>query len=312
MGYGGWYSYLNAKDDWAKTGEDSSVAIDVLANDVGASGIVKVNGKPVTADTPPLVLASGATVDLDGTTLLYDPGSAFQTLNTGQSASDKFSYTVSGSGKSTDTAYVKVTITGEDEEQPVSNLPPVAADDEAVLPQLLIDLSRPTNPRSVEIDVLANDTDPNGGPLKVATIAGIKVDTDPTTTDVPDTVTLNKGTATVTLNADGSLTYTEIPLDLDLVIQIDGHELDDGGGLVLDDGGGFEWFEPDPISPYYPDDSDLWPVDSFTYTVTNDKGAESNAATVTVSQPLDVMIIHSGVPGEGADYNLDSADPWLM
>ena len=80
MSYGGWYSYLNAKDDWAKTGEDSSVAINVLANDVGAHGVVKVNGKPVTADTAPIVLASGATVDLDGTTLLYDPGSAFQTL----------------------------------------------------------------------------------------------------------------------------------------------------------------------------------------------------------------------------------------
>jgi hypothetical protein len=47
-----------------RTREDSPITIDVLANDAGASGIVKVNGKPVTADAAPIVLASGATVDL--------------------------------------------------------------------------------------------------------------------------------------------------------------------------------------------------------------------------------------------------------
>jgi hypothetical protein len=140
-------------------------------------------------------------------------------LNAGQSASDKFSYTVSGSGKSTDTAYVKVTVAGKDEEQPVANQPPVAADDKAVLPIVVIDLDLPPSPRSVKIDVLANDKDPEGGPLKVATIAGTKVDTDPAT-DLSDTVTLDKGTATVTLNADGSLIYAEVYPDFGIEIQL--------------------------------------------------------------------------------------------
>ena len=63
-------------------------------------------------------------------------------------------------------------------------------------------------PNDVTINVLANDTDPNDDPLHVASIAGIKVDTDPETTDLPASVTLKSG-AQVTLNEDGSLTYTK-------------------------------------------------------------------------------------------------------
>ena len=304
----GWYKYLNAKDDWAKTDEDSPVAINVLANDVGAHGIVKVNGKPVTADTPPLVLTSGATVDLDGTTLLYDPDSAFQTLNTGQSAWDKFSYTVSGSGRSTDTADVKVTIAGKDEAQPDANRPPVAADDKAEVPVVINSDLSSTFPRSVKIDVRANDKDPEGSPLKVATIAGTKVDTDPAT-DLPDTVTLDKGTATVTLNADGSLTYAEVypdfELEFDFDFEIEGYELNENGELVPVDGGEPVLLDPDPISPSLPNYFDPWPINSFTYTATDDNGAESNAATVTIYEQFQGLDVEPVAVG-------DPTDPWLM
>ena len=97
------------------------MTIDVLANDVGALGIVKVNGTAVTADTPPITLTSGATVDLEGKTLLYDPGKAFQDLDSGESGSDKFTYTVVGKYKGTDTANVNVSIAGVTDDEPGSN-----------------------------------------------------------------------------------------------------------------------------------------------------------------------------------------------
>ena len=321
MGYDGWYSYLNAKDDWAKTDEDSPVVIDVLANDVGALGIIKVNGKPVTVDTAPIVLASGATVDLEGGTLRYDPGSAFQTLNAGQSASDTFSYTVSGSGRSTDTESVKVTVAGKDEAQPDPNRPPVAADDEAVLPEGVInpddpaysgflefegseEVNTPTYTTSVEIDVLANDTDPEGAPLKVASIAGTKVDTDPAT-DLPDTVALDDlGMTTVKLNADGSLTYTEVSFYFTLE--------DESLELMSTTDGDLVAIDPTTTPEEY-FDLELWPTGTFTYTAIDDKGAESNAAAVTLYREVSVLntVGVGEISMELPESDLDPTDLWL-
>jgi hypothetical protein len=279
--YDGWRKRLDAKDDWAKTDEDSPIAINVLANDVGALGIVKVNGKPIAADTPPVTLESGATVDLDGKTLIYDPGMAFQSLNSGENKSDTFSYTVAGYRGREDIANVAVTIEGVDE--PDSNNAPVAVDDKAYLPDYY-PLPLPYMPyaNSVNINVLENDTDADG----VATIAGTKVDTD-LNTDLPDTVTLEDSTATVKLNADGSLTYTEGAkyLDTEQYINVD---FDISIELVPTDlGGGVFPIEP-PSPPVL--------VDSFTYTATDDGGAESNPATVEVYRmfDIDVFVVEDG------------------
>lgn len=69
-----WWRRPDAKDDGAKTNEDTPVKIDVLHNDVGALGIIQVGETTVNADTSPVTLKSGATVDLEGKSLLYDPG----------------------------------------------------------------------------------------------------------------------------------------------------------------------------------------------------------------------------------------------
>src|SRR5512147_598424 len=130
---GWWRKGPDAIDDHANTDEDTSVTIPVLANDVGALGIVKVNDTKITADTPPVTLESGATVDLDGRTLLYDPGAAFQSLNSGESDSDTFTYTVVGYGNRTDTATVTVSIEGVTDD-PGPNHAPVAYNDTAYLP----------------------------------------------------------------------------------------------------------------------------------------------------------------------------------
>lgn len=222
-----WWKRPDAKDDKANTNEDTPVKINVLANDVGALGIVQVDGKPITADKP-VTLNSGATVDLEGKTLLYHPGEAFQDLNSGESKTDTFSYTVAGKYKGTDTANVNVSIAGVTDDDPSTNQPPVAADDKAYLStyypyplpyeeaatttdaSLSDDLIYTTlaigeegdpypYPNDVTINVLANDTDADGDNLTVTEINREPV-------DPGEVVELASG-ATVTLNKDGSLFY---------------------------------------------------------------------------------------------------------
>lgn len=110
-----------AADDTASTGADSAVGGNVLANDSDPDGdpltVVAVNGNAGAVGSP-VTLASGAILVLnaDGT-YSYDPNGRFDGLETGETATDSFAYTVSdGSGGST-TANVTVAVEGEDEEQ---------------------------------------------------------------------------------------------------------------------------------------------------------------------------------------------------
>jgi hypothetical protein len=148
--------------------------------------------------------------------------------------------------------------------------------------------------------------DPEGAPLKVASIAGTRVDTDPTTTDVSDTVALDDmGMTTVKLNADGSLTYTKVSLyifledeSLELVSTTDGE-------LVAID------LATTP-EEYF--DIELWAAGSFTYTAIDDKGGESNAAAVTLygeSYVLNTREVGE-ISMELPESDLDPTDVWLM
>ena len=64
----------------------------------------------------PVTLASGAllTLNADGS-LVYDPNGQFESLGTGQSATDSFSYTISDGNGETDTTVVTITINGEND-----------------------------------------------------------------------------------------------------------------------------------------------------------------------------------------------------
>ncbi|MEM6422090.1 MAG: VCBS domain-containing protein, partial [Pseudomonadota bacterium] len=111
----------DAEDDSAAVEEDGpAVTIDVLANDAPGSAMPAITAIDGTAVNPGgvVTLGSGAvvTLTLDGT-LSYDPGTAFQSLNTGQTGADSFGYTI-GSDAGTDTATVSVTIAGADEVPP--------------------------------------------------------------------------------------------------------------------------------------------------------------------------------------------------
>jgi hypothetical protein len=151
---------VNAQPDIAYTNQDQPTTIDVLNNDTGCN-------LDITSTTQP---ANGSvTINADNT-LNYTPNSGF-------SSTDYFTYTVIDCNGNTDQTTVAVIVLPEG----TPNLPPVANNDEATTP----------TDTPVTIDVLENDTDPNGDPITVTDI-------------IPPT----DGSGTVTINPDGTITFT--------------------------------------------------------------------------------------------------------
>jgi hypothetical protein len=128
-----------AQPDSATTTAGVPVLIDVLANDSDPNGdaleLVSVSS------------ASGGTVSIAGDQVRYAPGAGFVGM-------DSFTYTVRDAGGAEVTGEVMVTVGPE-------NDPPVAQDDSAMT----------TAGVPVSIDVLANDSDPDGDALELAAVA---------------------------------------------------------------------------------------------------------------------------------------------
>jgi VCBS repeat-containing protein len=173
-----------AANDGTTTDEDSPVA-------VVAPGVLINDSDPDVGDT--LTVTS---VDTSGTagsvtvwnadgSFTYDPNGQFEYLQTGSSATDSFTYTVSDGKGGTDTATVTITIDGV-------NDPPVALNDSVTT----------SENTPVTIDVLNNDSDIDGGTLAV----------DSATQGANGSVTCNATAVTYTpaINFTGtdSFTYT--------------------------------------------------------------------------------------------------------
>jgi len=100
-----------AADDSIAANEDSSVTIaasTLLANDIGDSG------NELAVASVSATSAKGATVELSGTDIIYDPTSvtALQALAAGETTTDTFTYTVDDGQGGTDIATVTVELTG--------------------------------------------------------------------------------------------------------------------------------------------------------------------------------------------------------
>ncbi|MEM7767128.1 MAG: Ig-like domain-containing protein [Pseudomonadota bacterium] len=163
--------------DTATTDEDTSVNVDVLANDSDAENdtltIVAIAGTDVVA---------GDTVDLgDATATLEANGTITVTPDADFSGDVTFAYSVSDGARTSDgTATVTV--------EPVNDAP-VASND----------VGSTEEDTSVNINVLDNDTDPENDALSVVAIAG---------TAVVAGDSVDVGDAMVTLEANGTLTVT--------------------------------------------------------------------------------------------------------
>ncbi len=167
---------------------------DVDPGDVDTLFVSAIAGQNVAIGD--ITLDSGAIVSLAGDgTINYNPNGAFQ-LALGATDTDSFTYTVSDVNGGSDTTTVEVIITGV-------NDAPVAKDDPTPEDEAdLVLFSAPDNAPVTTRPLTDNDEDPDGDTLLVTklndTVAAVGV---PVMLDDTDT-------ATATLNADGSITYT--------------------------------------------------------------------------------------------------------
>lgn len=152
---------INVSED-GTTGVPASV---LLANDIDADGdgliIQSINGS-----------GSNGTVSLVDGDVRYTAGAAYQYLQAGETANDSFSYTVSDGKGGTSTANVTVTVLG-------ANDGPTASDDSGFVKA----------GSSIDINVLGNDTDPEGDLLTIVSVGAASH-------------------GTVSINPDGTLKYT--------------------------------------------------------------------------------------------------------
>ena len=160
-----------ARDDAATTPEATPVTVAVLANDSDVDG----DALTVAAAGP----AARGTVTTDGTTVTFTP-------EAGTTGAVSFPYTVTD-GELTATATVTVTVSG-------ANLPPVA----------VADTVRVRPGESVLVDVLANDSDPEGGALTLVSVQS--------PTDAGGTAAVESGAVRYTppaeFTGEDSFTYT--------------------------------------------------------------------------------------------------------
>ncbi|MEL7035670.1 MAG: Ig-like domain-containing protein [Cyanobacteria bacterium J06592_8] len=105
----------DAVDDTVNTDEDTATNGNVLSNDSDANNdplvVSEVNGVAANIGSQ-ITLSSGALLTLNANgTFDYNPNSEFESLNTGETATDSFTYTITD-GSQTDTATVTVNIDG--------------------------------------------------------------------------------------------------------------------------------------------------------------------------------------------------------
>ena len=270
-----------AADDNAVTDEDIPVNVDVLANDTDVDSVTLT----VTNLTQP---TNGTTsIELDGT-VTYTP-------NAGYFGSDPFTYTANDGLTDSNIATVNITVNEV-------TTPPTGVDDSTSTPE-----DTPVN-----IDVLANDTDPDSVTLTVTNLTqplsgSTVIEADNTITYTPNpetsgvdtfTYTANDGvnnsnvtTVTVTVNPvddppvavnDSASTLEDTPANIDVLANdTDPDSVTLTVTSLTQPLSGSTVVEADNTITYTPN-AGFFGVDTFTYRA-NDGLTDSNIATVTVN-----------------------------
>ena len=167
----------SAVNDSFTTDEDTSKTGNVLTNDKNPEkktlAVNKVNGVATNVGQK-LTLPSGAslTVNSNGT-FTYNPNAQFESLNDGESKLDSFTYSIDDGYGKISSATVSMSIEGVTEYVPPANVAPNAVDDTTTIEKNV----------AVTIDVLANDTDSDGG---TPVIKSISTDNSNGTTEIVD------------------------------------------------------------------------------------------------------------------------------
>ena len=223
-----------ANDDSATTLEDTPVTISVLNNDTSPDGY--------TLSIASVTNGAHGLTSISGTAVIYSPA-----LN--YNGPDSFTYTISDGNGGTDTATVTVTVT------PVND-PPVANDDSATT----------LEDTPVTIDVLNNDTSPDGNTISITDVStasnGIASTDGTTITYVPNqhftssdsfTYTISDGnggtataTVTVTVTNTNDAPLISILSPLDNAVFLIGESVDFTGSATDEEDGilssNIQWF----------------------------------------------------------------------
>ncbi|MEF8843520.1 MAG: Ig-like domain-containing protein, partial [Haloarculaceae archaeon] len=213
-----------AGDDTDSTTENAPTSGDVLANDTDPDTndtltIAEVNGASSNVGSAVTGSGGGAfMINADGS-YDFDPGTDFDDLAVGESATTSVTYQVADGNGGTDTATLTVTVNG-------ANDAPVADDD---------NFTTAEDSTSGPIDLLAGDTDPENDTLSVESIAGT-----PLTPGSAQTIAVPNGT--VNVSDTGEVTFTPDadyngPVSFDYVVS-DGNGGTDTGtvnGIVTAD-----------------------------------------------------------------------------
>jgi FtsP/CotA-like multicopper oxidase with cupredoxin domain len=172
-----------ANDDAASTDDNTPVTIDVLANDTDADG-----------DT---LSVSSFTDGTSGTVTLHVSGGLTYTPTALGEYVDTFTYDATDATDVSNTATVTVTVTA------AANQPPVAVNDSGSTTACNDDTILCSSV-TILIDVLANDSDPDGD--LVPDSVCLRFFNYPVRCAIPDRTTKNGGS--VTNNYNGTVTYT--------------------------------------------------------------------------------------------------------
>ena len=147
---GGANSNPVAEDDSTETTEASAVAVNVLSNDSDPDGdTVSLTGATI---------SNGATglVSTDGSDVTYDPNGTYDSLNSGDSATVVITYDIADGNGGTGNGTLTVTVNG-------TGNAATAVDD----------VAETDEDTALPVDVLANDSDRDGGSGLILTAASI-------------------------------------------------------------------------------------------------------------------------------------------
>jgi VCBS repeat-containing protein len=173
-----------AANDAGATTENATTSGNVLTNDRDGDGdpltVSAVSGG-IVGDAVEGSNGGTFTINPDGT-YAFSPGSSFDNLAPGATRTTSVTYTVSDDNGGSVQATLTVTVTGQND-NPVAGANTFITNEDS----------------SVTINVLSNDTDIDGGTLSVTHVAGTPI-------AVGQTVSVADGT--VTLNVNGTLTFT--------------------------------------------------------------------------------------------------------
>ena len=274
-----------ANDDFENTLEDTGMVITVLLNDTDADGDpLSIVGFTQGSD--------GSVTDNGDGTLTYTPDADF-------SGTDTFTYVAGDGNGGADVATVTVVVGAVNDS-------PVAVDDAGAT----------NEDTDVTIDVLANDSDPEGDPISIFSVTqpanGTVVDNgDGTTTYTPNPDFNGNDTYTYTITdgngglANGLVTVTVTPVndppvaiedlnnsveeDSSVVINIVINDFDVDGTLDLGSiavisapTNGSVVDNGDGTITYTPD-PDYFGADGFTYSIDDDLGASSSIVDVAIN-----------------------------